>query len=51
MTVSSPAETTGRERRLLWLMQLQFESNCLSSVAIEIPALRPAAEALRKALG
>ena len=36
---------------LLRMMQLQFHLNCLSSVAIEIPALRPKAEALRKELG
>jgi hypothetical protein len=38
----------------IWLRlleRIQFQSNCLSSVAIEVRALRPRAEALRKALG
>jgi hypothetical protein len=37
-----------------WLalyLRLQAELNALSSVAIEVPALRERAEALRKALG
>jgi hypothetical protein len=32
-------------------LRLQAELNTLSSVAIEVPELRPAAAALRKALG
>lgn len=36
---------------LLLLARWQAELNVLSSVAIEVPALRPRAKALREALG
>lgn len=50
-TTSLSASREPDRRWLLRLMQLQFQSNCISSVAIEVPALRRKAEALRKALG
>jgi hypothetical protein len=36
---------------LLLLTRQQFELNCLASVSIEVPALRPAFERLKEALG
>ena len=45
---ASAAEASVLDPRLLArLIALQFEINCASSVAIEIPSLRPYAEALR----
>ncbi len=38
-------------RLLALLARWQFELNCLSSVSIEVPALRPATKRLREALG